>query len=220
MKILLMSDIHGALGMIDAAAHEITGHDIIVIAGDITHTGTRAEADTVIGRIEKHAKMILGVHGNWDRPEVGDLLDERGYSLHAKGRIVGDVGFFGVGGSSPTPIHTRTEYREEQIAAFIADGYHMTHGSRIQVCVSHVPPKGAVDKTFLYTSGGSTAARDFILKNPVHLFLCGHIHEAAGTAKLHHTTVINSGSFKKGKFVSINIGGIGAGIQVQAVKLK
>jgi len=48
--------------------------------------------------------------------------------------------------------------------------------------------------------------KDFLAGNPVSLCLCGHIHEAAGVEHFGNTIVANSGSFKKGRYVSVEIG--------------
>ena len=94
-----------------------------MIAGDITRTKTRAEAADVIACLEQYSTRILAVHGNWDRVEVKDFLEEKGYSLHGKGRMLDGIGFFGMGGSSPTPLNTATEYTEEEIALTLRTGY-------------------------------------------------------------------------------------------------
>ena len=110
MRLFAISDIHGATKPIDESAPLIRKADWVVIAGDITRTKTRAEAADVIACLEQYSTRILAVHGNWDRVEVKDYLEEKGYSLHGKGRILEGIGFFGIGGSSPTPLNTATEY--------------------------------------------------------------------------------------------------------------
>jgi uncharacterized protein len=45
-----------------------------------------------------------------------------------------------------------------------------------------------------------------IEEHPVSLCLCGHIHEAAGIEHFQNTLVANSGSFKKGHYLSVEIG--------------
>ena len=99
MKLFAISDIHGATKPIDKAAALIREADWVVISGDITRAKTRTEAADVIACLEQYSTRILAVHGNWDRLEVKDFLEEKGYSLHGKGRIIGGIGFFGMGGS-------------------------------------------------------------------------------------------------------------------------
>src|SRR5205085_140935 len=79
----------------------------------------------------------------------------------------------------------------------------------------HVPPKdtsidecAAIDVEFrprasasgvLTTHVGSSAVRDFILASRPLLCLCGHVHEAKGSAMLGETLCINPGSqFERG----------------------
>ena len=206
MKLFAISDIHGATKPIDKAAPLIREADWVVIAGDITRTKTRTEAADVIACLEQYSTRILAVHGNWDRLEVKDLLEEKGYSLHGKGRMLDGIGFFGMGGSSPTPLKTATEYTEKEIALTLQKGYEQVREASPTVLISHVPPRGVRDRSFLGLRGGSHSVKSFLEINPVNLCLCGHIHEAAGIERFCSTLVANSGSFKKGHYLSIEIG--------------
>ena len=206
MKLFAISDIHGATKPIDKAAALIREADWVVISGDITRAKTRTEAADVIACLEQYSTRILAVHGNWDRLEVKDFLEEKGYSLHGKGRIIDGIGFFGMGGSSPTPLKTATEYTEKEIALTLQAGYEQVRGASPIVLISHVPPRGVRDRSFLGLRGGSHSVKAFLETNPVNLCLCGHIHEAAGIERFCSTLVANSGSFKKGHYLSIEIG--------------
>ncbi len=121
-RIVAMADIHGNMKMIERAAGIIRGADLVIIAGDITHTGRVAEAGEVIALVESFNRNILAVHGNWDEPAVEDRLRAAGIGLHAAGRIINGIGFFGLGGSSPPPIPTRTIYREDEIPGLLRSG--------------------------------------------------------------------------------------------------
>jgi hypothetical protein len=206
MKLFAISDIHGATKPIEAAAPLIRAADWIVISGDITHTKSRAEAADVIACLEQYSTRILAVHGNWDRIEVKDFLEEKGYSLHGKGRILDEIGFFGMGGSSPTPVKTATVYTEEEIAVTLQMGYENVREASQVVLISHVPPRRVRDRSFIGLRGGSHSVKAFLEENPISLCLCGHIHEAAGIERFQNTLVANTGSFKKGRYVSVEIG--------------
>ncbi|MCU0849243.1 MAG: metallophosphoesterase family protein [Spirochaetes bacterium] len=134
-------------------------------------------------------------------------------SIHSRGVIAGGIGFFGLGGSRRTPMHTFTEYNEEQIAEFLRLGYSMVEKSGTRVLVSHTPPKKCRDRTFFGLSAGSPALREFMESNPFDLCLCGHIHEAYGADRSCGVLVVNSGSFRKGRYSSVEIGG---GIKVES----
>ena len=211
MKLFVISDIHGATTPIEKAALLIREADLVIIAGDITRSKTRAEAAEVIACLEQFTTRILAVHGNWDRLEVKDFLEEKNYSLHGRGLMLDGVGFFGVGGSSPTPLHTATEYTEEEIALILRTGYAQVQAAAQVVLISHTPPRGVRDRSFLGLRGGSKSVRSFLEEHPVSLCLCGHIHEAAGIERFAKTIVANAGSFKKGRYLSVEIG---SGIQV------
>lgn len=206
MKIFAVSDIHGAIKPIENAAPLIRDADAVVIAGDITHTKTRAEAADVVACMEQYARRILAVHGNWDRVEVKDFLEEKGYSLHGRGMILGGNSFFGVGGSSPTPLNTATEYSEEEIALTLRMGYEKVREASKIVLISHAPPRHVRDRSFIGLRGGSHSVKAFLEVNPVSLCLCGHIHEARGIERFRETVVVNTGSFKKGHYGIIDIG--------------
>lgn len=202
---MAMADIHGTMGMIERAADLIRGADLVIIAGDITHTGRVAEAREVIALVESFNRSILAVHGNWDEPAVEAYLRGAGIGLHASGRIVNGIGFFGLGGSSPTPIPTRTVYRENEIPGLLRRGAAEIAGTATRVLVSHAPPRGLRDRTFLYLRGGSKSLRAYIEREHVDLCVCGHIHEAGGIERFEDTVVANTGAFKKGSYTAIEI---------------
>lgn len=206
MKIFCISDIHGAVALIEKAGTLLSQADLVVAAGDITRSKNREEAEQVIAAIERFNRRILAVHGNWDRVEVNDFLKEKGYSLHAQGKVIGGIGFFGLGGSSPTPMNTPTEYSEEEIAHYLTAGYQMVCDADRVILVSHCPPHGVRDQTYFGLPGGSRSVRKFLEKHRVDLCLCGHIHEAGGIESFHGTIVANGGTFKKGSYLSIEIG--------------
>lgn len=206
MKLFVVSDIHGATKPINEAAPLIREADWVVIAGDITRTKTRAEAAEIIACLEQYTTRILAVHGNWDRVEVKDFLEEKNYCLHGKSRLLEGIGFFGMGGSSPTPMKTATEYTEKEIDLTLRTGYEQVREASQVVLVSHAPPRGIRDRSFIGLRGGSHSVKAFLEAHPIGLCLCGHIHEAAGIERFQRTLVANSGSFKKGHYLSVEIG--------------
>jgi len=205
MKLLLISDIHGDLSFFGAAEKELKAADLVVISGDLTSRGSSGEAEKIISVIEGINRNIAAVHGNWDGREVLELLEEREYSLHARGRMHGGVGFFGAGGSSPTPMNTPTEYSEDELAEILQAGYRDLPEKERVILVSHTPPRKTRDRTFLGIRGGSQSVRQMIEEHRVDLCLCGHIHEAVGVDILNGCTVANPGSFKKGKYMTIDL---------------
>jgi Icc-related predicted phosphoesterase len=207
MNIFAISDIHGFIEPMDHLERQIASADMVLVAGDITRNGRGDEARLIMERIEGLNGKILAVHGNWDGREVLEYLEQKKYSLHADGRIIDGIGFLGLGGSSPIPIKTRTEYREEEILDFLETGMRKVSAARSIVLVSHVPPRGMRDRTFLGLRGGSRSLRDFLLRNPVSACICGHIHEAWGIERFDSLTVANAGSFRKGTYITGSVNG-------------
>jgi uncharacterized protein len=202
MLLLQLSDIHGNAGYLNKIADKIASADIVAVTGDIAATGNPESSVEIIAAIEKHNRNILAVHGNWDSAYVENFLYEKKCNLHGRGRVVSGIGFFGLGGSSPTPMKTPVEYSEEEIAGLLEEGYSEVAECETIVLLSHTPPRWTRDKTFLGMRGGSRAVRDFLEKNRVNLCLAGHIHESHGKELLGSCVVANPGSFKKGRYLT------------------
>ena len=103
-------------------------------------------------------------------------------------------------------MNTATEYSEEKIMEVLQDGFDKVNGANTTILVSHAPPRGTRDRTFIGLRGGSKSIKSFIENNQVDLCLAGHIHEANGVEQLDTSIVANSGSFKRGRYLSIEIG--------------
>jgi hypothetical protein len=216
MRLFAISDIHNAVHLLREASSLMRRADWVVMAGDITTKGTRSHAAAVLEAAETSNSHILAVHGNMDTIEVVSLLEERGYSLHSHGRVISDVGFFGLGGSSPTPMDTPTEYKEDEIAEFLKRGYEQVSDAPIRVLVTHVPPRGIRDRALWFLRGGSRSVRQFIEENRVDLCITGHIHEARGIERHGRTIVANAGAFRRGCYLWVEIHG---GIEVSLGRL-
>jgi len=207
MKLLVISDIHGELRYINSASHLIMTSDAVLIAGDISDSGSLREAVTVINEIERFNRNIIAVHGNWDGAEVIDFLTEKGYGIHGDGRIVSGVGFFGTGGSEQTFINSPSEYTRAQLKTALEKGYGKVRNAGKTVLLSHTPPKNVRDRTHFLTHAGSVIIRNFILSHKIDLCVCGHIHEASGIEALDNCQVLNPGPFQNGRYGIVDIAG-------------
>jgi len=201
LKICAISDIHRGYNNIYRLQPEIESSDIVVIAGDIGPLKWYTRWEAYKGAIAQIHKPVLAVHGNWDGSRIQEFLAP--YSIHAGFAIVDDIGFFGVGGSIKTPLHTPVEYTEDEIYNFLCRGFEHIKNQPIKVLISHNPPKNVCDRTIFKTNAGSTAIAQFCLDYSINLCICGHIHEAHGVAQLGNTTVVNAGTFKSGYYASI-----------------
>ena len=200
MKILCIADIHGNVEKIENIKD--LNPDLILVAGDITNFGGKEKAKEVIKALKNACKNILAVPGNCDYPEVLDLLEEMGISIHGKGvKIDNRTGIFGVGGSNITPFNTPFELEESEIVSLLEAGYKAIKDCKIKILVSHAPPFGILDKISSGLHVGSKAISEFLKENKVDYVVCGHIHEAKGIEKVDEITFINPSEFYKGCFL-------------------
>src|SRR5271157_934453 len=106
MTLLCLSDVHGEAAGLEELLYSSEPPDVVIVAGDITHLGGRAEAQAVLAPILSSRARLLAVAGNMDRETVRGYLGELGVDLHARGTVVGGVGFMGLGGGTPSPFGT------------------------------------------------------------------------------------------------------------------
>lgn len=206
MKIVAIADIHGRIGELDAAADDLADADWVVLTGDITNFGRRAEAEEMLQHIETLNDQIIAVAGNCDYPEAEAFLAERGYDLHANHRIIDGLAFVGLGGSLPAPAPTPNVYEEEQLAAFLDQASEGLDPETPMILISHQPPVNT--KLDRITSGdhvGSRRVRQFIEEHQPLLCLTGHIHEAAAVDQLGSTILVNPGPLHTGHYAYVEI---------------
>jgi Icc-related predicted phosphoesterase len=215
MKLLCLSDIHGAVAGLGDVLRDAADADLVILAGDLTHLGGYAEAEAVLGPVLETGIPVLAVAGNMDREGARQCLEEKGIDIHSRGVIIGQVGFMGLGGGTPSPFGTPWELTEGEGAAFLAVGRPAIEAARYKVLLSHSPPRGTkLDRSFAGQHVGSEAVRNFLLAESVNLCICGHIHESAGEDMLGRALCVNLGPFKNGRYALIDIDVENAGAHV------
>lgn len=177
--------------------------DIVVCPGDFTDFAlpkgfTRLDmASIILGEIRGLGKPILTVPGSWDG-EVIDFLKKEKVSVHAEGKIVDGIGFYGYGGAR-TPFNTPFEPSEGEIELGLERSFSDIKKATIKIQVTHAPPsRTKVDKIATGANVGSESVRSFIEKNQPNAAVCAHIHEGRGVDELGRTKIINSGRFPEG----------------------
>jgi len=206
IRLLCLSDIHGEAAGLDELLAGAGQVDVVIVAGDITHLGGRAEAHAVLAPILSAGARLLAVAGNMDRGPARSHLGELGVDLHAGGVLIGGVGFMGLGGGTPSPFGTPWELDDAEATRCLEAGFALIAGAAFRVLVSHAPPRGTkLDVGFARQHFGSGPVRDFLLGGNVDLCICGHIHESAGEDKLGRAQCLNIGPFKDGNFALVTI---------------
>ena len=113
---IVIGDLHGTPGrFVDIPElREAAG---ILVTGDITLRGGIAQAREVLDALRDCHPVVYAQIGNMDHSEITDWLEAQGWNIHKALRCLApDVALFGVGGSTPTPFATPSEFPEQQYA--------------------------------------------------------------------------------------------------------
>jgi hypothetical protein len=213
MNIVVVSDIHGDIENLFSYFDKIKElvFDVIVCPGDFTDANipkgfTQEDvARLIIKELKLLKKPILAVPGNVDTKNMIKIFEDEGISIHGKGKIIGDFGFYGYGGAQ-TPFETNIEPTEEELKLGLKNSWNEVKNAKYKVQVTHNPPSGTrVDMIQSGLHVGSNAVREAIESYEPLVAISAHIHEARGTDRVKKTFIINSGRFPEGYFGLINI---------------
>jgi Icc-related predicted phosphoesterase len=183
---------------------EIREADCVVVNGDLTLRGGRAEALSVVDAISALNGNVYAHIGNMDEEEVDVLFTEMGINLNGRGVVMGEVGLFGLGGSPPTPFDTPSEFSEEELDTLLRKAYEDVKEARVKILFSHTPPLDTLlDVVRSGVHVGSSSVRRFLEETDCAACVCGHIHEAVGIDQVGSATVINPGMLAQGGYVRI-----------------
>ena len=191
-RYLVIGDLHGATDRLstvieNAAAEPIDG---VFLVGDFAafdgmryHHGPKSVQEQLARCLKILAPLqveCFWVPGNHD-PQG---LDGPG-NCDRRSTRAGDLSVYGIGGSGPHAFGFPYEWHDEEVDD-LAIG-------NVDVLLSHTPPLGTLDLTRSGLHAGSASIRRHALRS-ARVVLCGHIHEAAGVARLGSALVLNPGS--------------------------
>lgn len=204
MRIMAFGDIHEYLHPLADLAGPLQQADLILVTGDLTRWRGAVTARKVLQAIQAYNPRVLAQVGNTDEWEVHQYLEACGMNLHGHGHRFGDVGIFGVGGSTYTPFYSPTEFSEDEIAAALLAGFAMVQDARQTILVAHCPPYGTqIDRLYSGTHVGSHSVRRFIETYQPDVCISGHIHEAPGEDTIGRTVLVNPGMLAQGGYVTV-----------------
>jgi len=211
LNVLTIGDIHNDVENIINYADKLSmlDFDVIVCPGDFTDVPPRGFtsveiAKLIIEELRTFKKPILAVPGNWD-DKVLEYLEKEDMSIHGRGKVVGDVGFYGFGGAK-TPFNTPLEPSEEEIEQGLKKGFSKVSNARYKIQVTHIPPaRTKIDTTYSGAHIGSEAVRTFIAENQPDVAVCAHVHEGKGTDEIGKTKLLNAGRFPEGYLGMISL---------------
>jgi Icc-related predicted phosphoesterase len=204
-NILAISCFHGDVENLFNFIDKISALDIDVVVNPGDFTDYRLPkgftriglAEIILEQLKSLNKPIVVVPGSWDKELIG-FFEKRNISVHGKGKVIKDIGFYGYGGAK-TPFNTPFEPEDSEIERGLDAGFADIKKCEKKVQVTHAPP--AKTKTDIISTGvhvGSEVVRGFIEKKQPAVAICSHIHEGRGVDEIGKTKIINSGRFPEG----------------------
>ena len=211
MRLMIISDLHGAVDELLKLESEFKKADAVLFAGDFAKFG---EAETGLPALKALCKMhdcIYAVLGNCDEPDFISELEDS--DINVQGSLVYSEGlvFSGCGGGTKFTGVTPNERSEEEILGDLlpvknvfSDSQESEWNNLILIC--HNPFfETKTDLAGGKNHVGSKKLRDFIEEVQPLLAVCGHIHESAAADKIGKCTVINPGSLQEGHYATVNL---------------
>jgi len=218
MRLLCISDIHGALRALVRILSAEPPADVLILAGDLTDFGTPRDASAVVKIARDHSPQVLAVAGNCDSAEIDAWLAAEGISVHARGLRLGGCAFCGLSAMPPWRGNMY-EFPESELDRSLAAGMAQVGGEQPLVLVSHAPPYDCgLDRSGAGAAVGSTSVRKWIEKVRPALVVCGHIHESGGIAKLGTSMVVNCAPGREGVYAVAELNGQAVKIELRRVR--
>lgn len=214
MKILCVADIHGDMKDLEKVAVFARNNKInsVIILGDLSGYGrfrnfemNKEDAAKVLEILKEFE--ILTIPGNCDSIPTIEFLEKKGVSIHGKIKVIEDVSFVGLGGSSPTPFQTPFELSEREIYEKLKKLMDNVKTKKV-VLALHSPPKNTnCDITGNGSHVGSESVREIIEEFQPDLVVSSHVHESGGiTDTIGKTKIANIGQISMGNIGIIEIG--------------
>jgi Icc-related predicted phosphoesterase len=216
MKLLCITDLHGAEAQLDAILKHAGPADTVLLGGDITNFGTADDTQHLVGRCQAQGMHVWAVAGNCDSAAIDRRLFDLGVGLHGRGVVYEGLGLHGLSAMPPWRA-TMYQFTEEELAVFLAQGQAQVAATPARVVLSHAPPRGVRDRTHFLHHAGSIALREHVEKTRPALVVCGHIHEARGVESLGPTVVVNCGTGRHGHYAIAKVDADGK-VQVELCK--
>ena len=233
MRILIISDGHGAKDLLDRLGPVMKDADAVLFGGDFAQVGKPETGKPFLERLAHAHDRIFAVTGNCDAPSFKDSLDEYDISIEGSLSYYCGLVLSGSGGGSKFDGTTPNERTDEELVSDLhlvaecAGDENPDEENPVEknpcekspsssalwnnlILVIHNPPKDT--KLDVITNGahvGSPLIRAFIEKYRPLLVVSGHIHESAAIDKIGGTTLINPGALLQGKYAIAEISGGG-----------
>ena len=222
MKLLVISDLHGNMDMLDKMEGIFKEADAVLFAGDFARFG---DSSTGLPTLEKLCTMhdsIYAVIGNCDDPDFLKELEKRDISVEKTLTSLDGLSLIGSGGGSKFTGTTPFERTDEELLSDFAMVTQQGEGEwNNLIALMHNPPKDTdCDQVESGAHVGSPLLRKFIEDYQPLAAITGHIHESVGSSKIGETTVINPGSLADGRYVWLTVARSGSRWEVKQIDFK
>jgi len=166
MRILLTSDTHGLLHVIERFAERLKNYDTGIIAGDILEGEAN---DRAVDALNSAGKPVLVIPGNHDPTEWAS--NGNVFSLHLRRILIEGIPFVGYGAIS-------TSFGADFQMVMLDQIEHLIDETTI--LVTHFPPYGVLDDDKGHV--GSRILADVVATRKPLFHFFGHAHPSAGVA--------------------------------------
>ena len=205
MKLLVISDGHGAIDNLTSLLGVAKTVDLVLFAGDFAAFNQLQTGLPFLKQLRSLHSNVYSVLGNCDPPEFIEELKAHDINIQATSTIFEDFVLLGSGGASKFTGATPNERSDEELVSDISSPYKQKDGDNI-IVVTHNPPHGAkTDKVAPLVHVGSKLIRKFIEEKKPVLAISGHIHEAFGVDNIGQTLILNPGALCDGRFAIAEI---------------
>lgn len=205
MKLLVISDGHGAIDNLSALSNIVLNVDLVLFAGDFAAFNQAHTGLPFLKKLRSMHENVYSVLGNCDSPEFIEELKKHNINMQATCTHFKDFILLGSGGASKFTGTTPNERNDTDLASDINQHYEEKEGKNI-ILVTHNPPHGVkTDKVAPLVHVGSKLIRKFIEEKEPILAISGHIHEAFGVDSIGHTLLLNPGALCDGRFAIAEI---------------
>lgn len=191
MKLFIFTDLHSDMQAFKQILKDAKKTDLIISAGD--HTIFSKDNDKIAKKLNALKKPVLMLQGNHETAdEVKQICKkyENLTFLHKKYVIINNILFLGYGGGG---FSKRYKYFDDVIGPKFSKIIKEKKPDKV-VLVTHAPPYNTDLDFVMGNHVGSKSFSDFIKKNKVDLYICGHIHECEQIQqKKYNTLIINPG---------------------------
>lgn len=200
MKLLVISDGHGAVDKLTAISSVAKKVDLVLFAGDFAAFNQPETGMPFLKRLRSLHKNVYSVLGNCDHPSFIEKLETNDMNMQSSAVHFEDFILLGSGGASKFTGTTPNERTDEELVSDLMLQYKEKREGNI-IIVTHNPPHGVkTDKVAPLVHVGSKLIRQFIEEKQPILAISGHIHEAFAVDSIGQTLLLNPGALCDGRF--------------------